>query len=287
MAWLRLYDDILDEPKIQMLPDQAFRMLINLWCLAKRNNGILVDDINSLAFSLRWPAGRVKSTLKILVDTGLVDACEGGFEPHNWSGRQFESDHNAAERMRRYRARNRDGALRNEKRNVLHNSDVLYTETETETETEQKVSKSRAPKKARSHKTSLPDNFPSEPEFQDARKFWFTKNRDDLCDQVAEIAEGFRDHAIRDDVRHVNWDAAWRTWYCNALKFNKKEMNGHGRRSAHDKGSDVAREIIAELDRMGAGDDGGAGALVDPLSENGHGSKQMAGIIPLLRGRPG
>lgn len=122
MAWLRLYDSILDDPKIQMLSDRAFRMLINLWCLAKRNNGVIPSDVNSLAFSLRCPAGKVRDTIQALISANLIERTSDGYEPHKWDEYQYESD-SAAERMRRHR-------LRNKQRNALRNSDVPDTDTE-------------------------------------------------------------------------------------------------------------------------------------------------------------
>ena len=130
MAWLRLYDGILDDPKIQMLSDRAFRMLINLWCLAKRHGGTLPADLATLAFALRWPEGRVRDTLNILITAKLIDRVEDGYEPHDWNEHQYDSD-SAAERMKRYRQRLKE-------RNTLRNNDVPDTEADTETEPEKK-----------------------------------------------------------------------------------------------------------------------------------------------------
>lgn len=126
MAWLRLYDSILDDPKIQMLSDRAFRMLINLWCLAKRRGGVIPDDIGVLMFAFRWPEGRIRDTLQALISARLVERVEDGYAPHDWAQHQYDSD-SAAERMQRYRARNKQ-------RNALRNSDVLEPDTDTEPE---------------------------------------------------------------------------------------------------------------------------------------------------------
>lgn len=139
MAWLRLYDGILDSPKIQMLSDRAFRMLVNLWCLAKRNGGTLPGDMASLAFSLRQSEGKVRDTLQALISAKLIDRTSDGYEPHDWGEHQYDSD-SAAERMRRYRERNKKQQASvtepNEQRNALRNSDVPDTDSEADTETE-------------------------------------------------------------------------------------------------------------------------------------------------------
>lgn len=130
MAWLRLYDSILDDPKIQMLSDKAFRALINLWCLAKRNGGKLPADIRSLAFSLRWPEGKVRETLQALISARLIDKTETGYEPHDWKQHQYESDV-STERVKRFRERHVNGSAKH-----LNGATETPPDTESEAETE-------------------------------------------------------------------------------------------------------------------------------------------------------
>lgn len=116
--WFRLYDDLVDDPKIQRLSGETVKALLNLWCLASQNDGLLpaADDI---AFKLRMKPSKVEQLLSVLGECGLIDSDEVGLRPHNWNGRQFKSDtkdETAAERMRRYRAlhrndRNGDGSV--------------------------------------------------------------------------------------------------------------------------------------------------------------------------------
>ncbi len=130
MAWLRLYDTILDDPKIQMLSDRAFRMLVNLWCLAKRNGGKLTDDLNSLAFSLRMPTGKVRDTMQALISAKLIDRIEHGYEPHEWNIHQYQSDV-STERVKRFRERSK-------KPDETVTETPPDTDSEPETESEQK-----------------------------------------------------------------------------------------------------------------------------------------------------
>jgi len=132
MAWLRLYDDILDDPKIQMLSDKAFRALINLWCLAKRNSGKLPADIKSLSFSLRWTEGKVREVLQALISAHLIDKTETGYEPHNWNARQYEHDV-STERVKRFR-----------ERQMKLDETVSETQNETPPDTEQNQRQNRA-----------------------------------------------------------------------------------------------------------------------------------------------
>ena len=39
--WFRVYDDLVDDPKVQRLDPSLFKALINLWCLTSANGGVL------------------------------------------------------------------------------------------------------------------------------------------------------------------------------------------------------------------------------------------------------
>jgi hypothetical protein len=104
--WFRCYDDLVDDPKVQQLPAEQFKGLINLWCLASQNDGMLpaADDI---AFKLRMKAAKVEHLLSVLGECGLIDSDETGLRPHNWNGRQFKSDV-SNERVKQHRERKRN-----------------------------------------------------------------------------------------------------------------------------------------------------------------------------------
>lgn len=101
--WFRLYDGLVDDPKVQKLPAETFRALINLWCLASRNNGVL-PPIEDVSFGLRMSEKAALSLLKTLSEQGFIDNSDEGMKPHNWDGRQFKSDV-STERVQRFRKR--------------------------------------------------------------------------------------------------------------------------------------------------------------------------------------
>lgn len=107
--WFRLYDDILDDPKVQRLPPDLFKAWINLLCLASRNEGKL-PSIDDIAFALRTENNIAEQTITKLADRGLLDNSGDEIAPHNWDRRQFKSDKDetAAERQRAKRERDRD-----------------------------------------------------------------------------------------------------------------------------------------------------------------------------------
>jgi hypothetical protein len=113
--WFRVYDDLVDDPKVQRLPPDLFKYLINLWCLASQNGGKL-PAIADIAFKLRINDSKVRSVLAELDAAGLIDVDETSVEmviaPHNWEKRQFKSDV-STNRVKAFRERQtkRNGAV--------------------------------------------------------------------------------------------------------------------------------------------------------------------------------
>lgn len=128
--WFRMYNEALDDPKVQKLPDALFKGWINLLCLAARNGGML-PSMEDISFALRIPQTKAQAIVIALTNTGLLDDTGDGVKPHNWNGRQFESDVSTT-RVKRFRERQR-----NAERNL----------PETETDTEQNRTDSPQPPK--------------------------------------------------------------------------------------------------------------------------------------------
>jgi hypothetical protein len=124
--WFRVYNDLVDDPKVQRLDPTLFKALINLWCLASTNDGVL-PPIDEMAFKLRMKPEKAQQVLNDLRAAGLVDANERGTRPHNWDERQFTSD-GSTSRVKRFRER---------RRNV--SPGVSETTLETEAEAERKT----------------------------------------------------------------------------------------------------------------------------------------------------
>lgn len=108
MKWLRLYSDVVSDPKVQRLPGDKFKAWINLLCVASQHDGIL-PPLADLAFTLRNTEDKITALLDDLVEKGLIDVTsDDRYTPHNWASRQYKSDV-SAERTKRYRQRHRDG----------------------------------------------------------------------------------------------------------------------------------------------------------------------------------
>lgn len=123
--WFRVYEDMIDDPKVQRLPADLFRALVNLWCLASACGGAL-PAAGDIAFKLRKSEAETSKIINGLLDAKLLDRDGETFLPHNWNGRQFKSDV-STDRVQHHRQR---------KRNVSGNVSVTPPEAETDSETE-------------------------------------------------------------------------------------------------------------------------------------------------------
>ena len=112
MKWFRFYSEALHDPKVRRLSDRLFRYWVNLLCLASMHErrGIL-PPLADVADGLRVPIKRAELGLAELVTLGFLDQTADGLMPHNWTGRQFDSDARLSEgRQRADDARHKDGA---------------------------------------------------------------------------------------------------------------------------------------------------------------------------------
>lgn len=122
--WLRLYTEVLNDPKVQRLPAEVFKTYINLLCLAKdTDQGGDLPKLEDIAFSLRITEEQALLHLEILGEAGLID---DEHTIHGWAQRQYESDGDptAAERKRRQR----ENAARVTSRNVTRDVTLDVTD---------------------------------------------------------------------------------------------------------------------------------------------------------------
>ena len=126
--WFRSYADKHRNAKIARLSDSDFRLWDQLLCIASENDGHIpgLDDLKHL---LNKRLDHLSSALKRLVDGSLIDPLSDGYEPRNWSEKQYKSD-TSTPRVQKHRA----------KRNVSGN--VSETPPESETETDSSVDES-------------------------------------------------------------------------------------------------------------------------------------------------
>ena len=105
--WFRIYDEILDDPKVQKLPADLFRMWVNSLALCSRNGGSL-PPVEDCAFAFRETESTVSSAFHTFKELGLFVTDGETFQPKNWKKRQYKSD-TSTERVRAFRKRSRNG----------------------------------------------------------------------------------------------------------------------------------------------------------------------------------
>lgn len=159
--WLRLYTEILNDPKVQRLPDSLFRAYINFLCIAKEysNDGVLPPK-KDIAFFLRCPENSVKKFCDGLEKAELLDADGDTFLVHGWNYRQYESDNDPTANMRKRRQRERI-KTQDVTRDVTDMSRVTSRQChENVTRTEIEIEKEKEEDKYKSaHVETLPASF--------------------------------------------------------------------------------------------------------------------------------
>ena len=124
--WIRLYSEIIDDPKVQLLEPDHFRMWINFMCLASDNGG-KVELSKQVSWRLRVSDDGLNHCISVLTAAGLLDEDDaGGVWIHNWSERQFESD-DQTKKSRQWRKRQKTDALRIEESSRNHDAPLHAT----------------------------------------------------------------------------------------------------------------------------------------------------------------
>lgn len=96
-----------------------------------------------------------------------------------------------------------------------------------EEDTTLRVVGAEAPSKPRRKvRTSIPEDFPLQADFNWATDFWLKKGRTDLCQRIEDEAAQFRDYHTGKATESADWPASWRTWARNARDFSKRGQNG-------------------------------------------------------------
>ena len=100
--WIKLYLEILNDPKMSRLSDRLFRRTIELFLIAGSTDrsGVL-PPVADIAWQLRQPLQKITADLQSLQDVGILTQENGDWTVTNFELRQSPAD--ARERVRRYR----------------------------------------------------------------------------------------------------------------------------------------------------------------------------------------
>lgn len=104
--WLKLWGDILTDPKMGMMSDRLWRRTIELFLLASRQ--VPVDDgslptVNEIAWTLRTDPEQLETEMIELMRVGVLSSVDGRWQVRNYD--KWQAPMSDAERMRYYRRR--------------------------------------------------------------------------------------------------------------------------------------------------------------------------------------
>ena len=144
MKWFRLYDEILDDPKMMELSAKEFQTWIMLLCLANRETtgkrGEIPRSFTVISRQIHCEIRVISRILKRFIDLGILIENGESIKIVNWDKRQFKSD-DVLQRVKRYR-----------------NVTVTAPDTDTDTDTDKEKKNTQAKKVS----FQLPDWFPEE-----------------------------------------------------------------------------------------------------------------------------
>lgn len=146
--WIKLYHEVLDDPKMGKLPDWLWRRAIELFLLAGKNgNDGALPSVEEMGWILRLDETKLRESLQRLAEVGVVHEAE----PDQWIVTNFAKRQDAdttSERVSRYRKEQRKDENRFKNGNEYRNETVTkpvtkrYTDKsldkELKTESEQK-----------------------------------------------------------------------------------------------------------------------------------------------------
>jgi hypothetical protein len=131
--WIKLYMEILDDPKMGTLPDRLWRRVIELFLIAKSINkyGDL-PDTSQIAWMLRMDTDDLQLDMKQIATTGIIRQTETGWFVVNFQKRQAPAT--TTERVHAFRDRQQKQQYYGNETELKH----IVTQSRADTEAEQK-----------------------------------------------------------------------------------------------------------------------------------------------------
>jgi DnaD/phage-associated family protein len=135
--WIKLYDEILDDPKMGRLSDGAFRLAINLFLLAGRQDDRdgRLPDVEDIAWTLRLSPEVFSQQWQELERADIVHLSDGDPTVTNFEKRQQALS--PAEKQKRYRDRKRAESLQDDNPTVTDGVTESNTDIDKDIDKEQ------------------------------------------------------------------------------------------------------------------------------------------------------
>lgn len=207
LRWLRLWTDVVDDPKLLLLaPSDRWHYVA---ILALKRSGMLDDTDDSaemldrkVGLRLRLDDRERDETRRRLMEVRLIDS---NWQPAGWEGRQFASDQDstAAERQRRHRENQRHALVTRDSRDSVTGVSPGQIQSRDRADTEGEGKRAAARPVAR----RLPDGFELTPE----RRAYAEREGINPQREFEKFCDHWRS-ASGANARKHDWDAAWRNW---------------------------------------------------------------------------
>ena len=177
-AWIRVYDAVLDDRKLQTMEAGTFRFLVNCWLLARRS-GNQLGEIEQLAFCLRLSLEQTIQHVNELTESGhLLIGDSNRLEVKNWV--YWQAAPLSTERVKAHRERKKGevkhdetSMKRDETIETFHGVSPMFHETH---ETFETVEKKRKEEK-RKEQTERVLSFDLETAFEEIWNAYPAKGR--------------------------------------------------------------------------------------------------------------
>lgn len=211
-SWFRMYAEFATDPKVQMMSEAYQRRFIMLLCIRCGNDHVTLQD-EEVAFQLRISNDEWTSTKAVFLGKNLINDDN---TPTAWDKRQFRSD-SSAERVRKHR----------EAKKSTCNVTVTAPDTEADTEADippKTPSESSPPAEQPQEKAQRKTSGTPQRGCQLPADFYPDATGVDLAEStgvnLAIELPKFADHHRAKGSVMKDWQAAWRTWARNSVKFS-------------------------------------------------------------------
>lgn len=197
--WFKLWCSAPSDDDIQALPPAIRWAWAAFGCYTKQHGSsgkVIVRESNSsLAAEMGVPQNDMISVLKMFphMDIKSVENSHGTFSVTWYNWRKYQEDSTAAKRQESRRKKRRE-EKRGEEKRINNNEDIIIP-----------------PK--RKTKTVFPQQFL----ITDEMREWCRNQR--ITDPDDHV-DAFRDYHIAKGSRFTDWQAAFRTWIRNSIRFN-------------------------------------------------------------------
>jgi hypothetical protein len=218
-GWFRHYVGLAIDPKFGAIARRAKttrERVVFVWCFIlesaaeRRNCGAFYCDSDAIADVLGCETESIEAIMGQMRSCGLIEndkVCQ-------WSNRQYETD-SSAERVRLHRARKRYGNA------GVTLQDRYVTAPDTDTDTDKKE---RQPTVVQRKGSSLPQDWAPSKDLQ-AYAVEHLKSVPRLRLEV----EKFKNHWQGNGAVKKDWDATFRNWVLNAVRYQPVEAESEHR----------------------------------------------------------